>query len=51
MKHYGVLETWQKLNAIANISKTTNPVPASVFHQDATWVLGIYNEQKKKQMM
>lgn len=51
IKHYGVLETWQKLNAIANISKTTNPVPASVFQQDAAWVLGIYNEQKKKQMM
>lgn len=46
MKKYGVLETWHKLNAIANISKSTNPVPASKFREDADWVLAIYNKHK-----
>ena len=46
MKKYGVLGTWHKLNAIANISESTNPVPASKFKADANWVLGIYNKQK-----
>jgi hypothetical protein len=46
MNKYGVLATWHKLEAIANISKTTNPVPASKFKEDANWVLSIYNKEK-----
>jgi len=49
MKKYGILETWHKLNAIANISKGTNPVPAAKFQEDASWVLGIYNQTKQNQ--
>jgi hypothetical protein len=47
MKKYGILETFHKLNAIANISESTHKVPAERFREDATWVLGIYNKQKE----
>lgn len=47
MKKYGVLSTWHKLNAIANISASTNPEPASIFKKDAEWVLSIYNKEKE----
>jgi len=47
MKKYGILETFHKLNAIANISESTHKVPAQRFREDALWVLGIYNKQKE----
>ena len=46
MNKYGILETWHKLEAISNLTKITNPVPASKFKEDADWILSIYNKQK-----